>query len=117
MRFLPIMVASLALLGAACGGPAPEPEAAAPGRAAAGQELFSGRMNCTSCHGSGGRGGVGPALAGREFEARHPTDETIARQIREGGGGMPAYSPERMSERELRDVVAYIRWLNERNPD
>jgi cytochrome c1 len=30
---------------------------------------------------------------------------------------MPAYSPERMSERELRDIVAYIRWLNERDPD
>jgi len=48
------------------------------------------------------------------FEAKHPTDETIRRQIRTGGGGMPAFPPDRLTEQEMEDVIAYVRWLGDR---
>jgi mono/diheme cytochrome c family protein len=116
LRPLSLLLASvlLALLAAACGGPsAPQPPAGT--RAAAGKELFTGEFGCNTCH-PGGHKGVGRNLVGPEFQQRHPTDATVRRQIRNGGGGMPPFGPARMSEQQLRDVIAYIRWMNAQEP-
>ena len=76
---------------------------------------------CAMCHGAAGRG---DGVAGRSLEPRPRdyadaawqatvTDETIRETIRRGGqamgrsGAMPAHPD--LSERELGDLVAYIR--------
>lgn len=110
-----LLLVLLTLLLSGCGGStAPEPPATS--QAATGQELFNRQFGCNSCH-PGGRRSTGPALVGAEFQARHPTNDTIQRQVRNGGGGMPAYGPERMSDLELQAVIAYIRWLNTHPPE
>ncbi len=111
-KALQILLATSVLI-AACGVTA-APEPVSNERAAAGRALFTGQPGCNRCH-PGGERGLGPALHGAAFEAKHPTDETIRRQIRIGGGGMPAFSADRLSEQELEDVIAYIRWLGDRS--
>jgi mono/diheme cytochrome c family protein len=113
-RFLKVFLLLLAsaLWLAACGvKPAPEPVTNE--RASAGRAVFVGEAGCNRCH-PGGERGLAPRLHGAEFEAKHPTDETIRRQIRTGGGGMPAFTPDRLTEQQLEDVIAYVRWLGER---
>lgn len=100
------------LLVTACGGgeppapttpPAAKPANGAPakaGDAAAGQTVF--QQNCDGCH-PGGNAGTGPALRGRGLTA-----ERISTQVRNGGGGMPAFPPNRISDQQLADVVAYV---------
>lgn len=110
-RILLATLSFAALTLVACGGEAP---VATPGTAAAaeGKRLFEGRFNCQQCHPNGNRG-VGRALVGEEFQQRHPTDETVVRQVRSGGKGMPAFPPSVMTNDQLAEVVAYVRWLNE----
>ena len=99
------------LLTTACGARS-TPELPAGTREAHGRSLFVGTFGCNTCHPGGGQG-VGKSLVGEHFTQRYPTDEALAERIRRGGGQMPPYPPERMSEQELQDVMAYIRWLNE----
>ena len=73
----------------------------ASGDAAHGQKLFA--ENCTSCHGEGGQGGVGPTLAG------NPISIADARsRIENGGGVMPANL---VSGQDLADVLAYLQTI------
>ena len=72
------------------------------GDPAAGQEVFS--QNCAACHGDDGGGGTGPALAG---EQEYTNPDVVVPQIRDGGGGMPAFGG-RLSEQELADVSAFV---------
>lgn len=72
------------------------------GQAAAGREVFG--QSCAACHGGEGQGGTGPKLAG---EQAYTDAELVVRQIREGGGGMPAFA-DQLSEQELADVSAYV---------
>jgi mono/diheme cytochrome c family protein len=56
--------------------------------------------SCASCHGAGGTGGIGPALAGQGL------DLAAARmQIVNGGGAMPGNLVEGQA---LEDVLAYL---------
>jgi mono/diheme cytochrome c family protein len=100
-----LVVAALALAG--CGGddgpPAKPPqEVVDAGNPAQGREVFAG--NCAACHGGRGEGGTGPALAG---ESAYTDPEAVVDQIRDGGGGMPAFG-DRLSEQELADVSAFV---------
>ncbi|MHB0869239.1 MAG: c-type cytochrome [Chloroflexota bacterium] len=79
------------------------PSGAAQGSVAAGQAVFN--QNCNGCHPGGDRGN-GPALKGR-----NPSAETIRNQVRNGGGGMPAFSQSRISDQQLTDLVAYVQSL------
>lgn len=107
------LLAAAALL-AACGGddggggdggsgdgPPPQQVVDA-GDPAKGKEVFG--SNCAACHGADGGGGTGPALAG-EQEFTDPG--VVVEQVREGGGGMPAFG-DKLSEQELADVSAFV---------
>ena len=114
----------------------PLPEAAAAGRDVAA------RLGCFSCHGLQGRfdtpnpgslKGYVPAWSGADFPELARDDGEILEWVRDGGPKrlrenpvaafflrrqairMPAYGA-RVSEDELRQVTAYIRWLRQAAP-
>jgi mono/diheme cytochrome c family protein len=74
----------------------------------AGQNVFA--TSCNPCHPSA-NAGIGPALHGPQFSARYPEDAAIAAVIRQGRGGMPAFAPGSLSDRDLANVIAYLRGL------
>lgn len=65
-----------------------------------GSTVFS--ANCSSCHGATGTGGnVGPSLTSS-------TDpNAVERQVREGGGGMPAFEGS-LSDEEIEAVTEHV---------
>jgi mono/diheme cytochrome c family protein len=113
MRRATLLLAALALAAAplaGCGGddggdgssgPPPD-QVVASGDAPRGDLVF--HDNCAACHGRDGEGGSGPAIAGEEA---YTDPEVVVSQIREGGGGMPAFG-DRLSAQELADVSAFI---------
>jgi ubiquinol-cytochrome c reductase cytochrome c subunit len=75
---------------------------------ATGGELF--RLNCAACHAWAGNGG---ALLHREAPALYAATPTqIAEAVRVGPGVMPAFGTAAIDDRELSDVVAYVRELD-----
>jgi cytochrome c551 len=74
----------------------------AAGDAARGKEVYA--QNCAACHGEDGGGGTGPKLEGEEA---YTNADVVVDQIRDGGGGMPAFA-DRLSEQELADVSAFV---------
>ena len=88
-------------LAAGCGGGESPAE---PTTIQAGARVFK-EAGCGTCHilaaaGSGGQ--VGPNL-----DELRPDADTVARQVREGGGGMPAYA-NRLSEENISALAAYV---------
>jgi mono/diheme cytochrome c family protein len=79
------------------------------GDAAAGQAVFA-RL-CTSCH-PNANAGIGPALYGTAFADRYPDDAAVAAVIRQGKGGMPAFSSAQLSDQDVATVIAYLRGLS-----
>jgi mono/diheme cytochrome c family protein len=67
-------------------------------------DLYRGEVlygqTCASCHGAGGEGGVGPALAGSGL-----TPAQVKAQIDRGGGVMPAGL---VTGRDEEDVLAWV---------
>ena len=95
--------------------------------AALGAQVYR-SQGCSSCHGGGGEGGVGPALAGGESAITFPDEADHISWIKTGStpfkgqpygapdrpggqrtatGGMPAFSS--LSDAELKAVVQYER--------
>jgi mono/diheme cytochrome c family protein len=72
------------------------------GDPAAGKQVFA--DNCAACHGADGGGGSGPKLAG---EQAYTDPGVVVDQVRNGGGGMPAFG-DRLSAQELADVSAFV---------
>jgi mono/diheme cytochrome c family protein len=67
----------------------------------AGQALYG--EFCSSCHGSDGRGGVGPALSsGRAGEL-----DSISMTIREGGDQMPGLEA-RLTSEQVAAIAQYV---------
>jgi alcohol dehydrogenase (cytochrome c) len=75
-------------------------EAPTTGDATAGMQVFV--DNCSGCHGLSGTGANGgPTLV-------EQTDrKAVLRQVRDGGGGMPAFKGS-LSEKEIQDVASYV---------
>ncbi len=83
--------------------PAPEPPSAANGKA-----VFM-RVGCFTCHGTVGHGGAGARLAPNPLPL--PAFQNWVRKGTPGWsvrGGMPAFSPAVISDKELADVRAYL---------
>ena len=60
---------------------------------------------CGDCHtlkAAGATGTTGPNL-----DELRPNEERVARQVRNGGGGMPAFEG-RLSDQEIQDVAAFV---------
>ena len=78
-------------------------EAAVTGDATAGKEVFA--SSCGSCHAladAGTSGAVGPDL-----DDLAPDEATVASQVTNGGGAMPAFGDE-LSAQQIADVAAYV---------
>jgi mono/diheme cytochrome c family protein len=93
------------------------PAASAPaGDPAHGAQVF-GSAGCTACHGSALEGGVGPKLNPIQKLAGvpNPLDPNyLAHTIRNGRSSpefaaqMPAFTPDKLSDKDLADVIQYI---------
>jgi len=82
----------------------------APGDAERGARLFS-SLPCSGCHGAMAQGQFGPALAGTDLDF-----EEVRRQVRSPRDQMPAFSPERVNDRDLRDIYAWLTTLPSPTP-
>lgn len=76
--------------------------------AVAGKQVFD--SLCNACHPGGGTG-LGPRLFGDDFNKRFANDDTLADVIRKGVGSMPGFGRERVNDRQLAEMIAYIRSL------
>ena len=73
-----------------------------------GVAVFS--RSCSGCHGSNGSGGIGPRFAGGGAKKLVPDEQGEVLVVTQGTGSMPAFG-NRLSEAEIKAVVAYIRTL------
>ena len=120
MRKLVLLLAALVLVVAipACGGEEEEqalPEtvegtlpadtgSATEGDAENGKKIYA-SAGCGGCHtfsAAGSTGTVGPNLDDAAIEV-----DAAAQQIKNGGGGMPAFG-DRLSDQEIADVAAFV---------
>ena len=86
--------------------------------AAQGQDLYS--LNCASCHGLNGEGGIGPALNSKEF-LQASTDEQTQLLIAVGvpGSQMNAYSLDYggpLTSEQIKALATFIRTWEEDAP-
>ena len=77
--------------------------------------------NCTSCHGTRGEGGVGPALNSKAL-LEAATDEVLFASINAGRPGttMPAWGQEHggpLTHEDTQDVVNFLRAWEETAPE
>lgn len=73
------------------------------------------QAKCASCHGADGKGqsAVGKALKARDFcspEVKNESDAELTEIIHKGKNKMPAFD-KKLSDAEVKNVVAYIRSL------
>jgi len=66
-----------------------------------GRRLFM--ANCHQCH-PGGEGGLGPAINNKPLPGF-----LIQFQIRHGLGAMPSFTPDKISEPEVHQIIAYLK--------
>ena len=91
------------------GGGGPDIPTIGEGNLADGGALF--RLQCAACHSWAGDGG---ALVRIESPALHSATEVqIAEAIRVGPGQMPAFGAAALTDEQVADVVAYVRYLDQ----
>ena len=78
----------------------------APGDPARGRTIFL--QNCAMCHGAAATGGVGPAL--KNEKSRKNFAQAVA-WIKHPQPPMPKLYPSPLSEKDVRDVAAYVESL------
>jgi mono/diheme cytochrome c family protein len=103
-------VTVLALSVTACGGGSSSSDGGSSGGGAtttsadSGQKLFA-SLGCKSCHtlkAADARGQVGPNL-----DSLKPSEAAIAKQVTDGGGGMPAFK-DQISGAEIQAIAKYV---------
>ena len=108
-----VLVALILALGlAACGGDddddaggeATAAETQADGGEADGAAVFA-SAGCGGCHTLGAAGSSG--VAGPNLDDLQPSEEDVAEQVRNGGGGMPAFG-DQLSDAEIEAVARYV---------
>ncbi len=82
---------------------------------AEGLKLYK-KFNCYACHGLGGGGGMGPRLDDAGWKQSDGNDAALAKQIREGLAGMPAFG-EMIDEDSTWKIIAFVRTLYKGDPD
>jgi len=88
--------------------------AAGKGDAQKGKQQF--QQLCSVCHNAdNAQKKVGPGLKGlfkrdRLVNGKKPTEANVRAKIENGGNGMPAYK-DMLSDREMDDLVAYLKTL------
>lgn len=125
MRFPPPSIPlTLALLLGAAPLAAQAPDSA---MVAAGKVLFEGRGLCATCHGKQGEGILGPELrlhAGKKWLHSDGSTEALVALVSGGieasrtrtGIAMPPRGGARLSDAQVRQVVAYVRHLHATTP-
>jgi mono/diheme cytochrome c family protein len=85
----------------------------------AGKKLFE-RSSCAGCH-PGGTNLLHPnqPIKGKAFEAKYKDDASIAKVVRSGfpNSGMPPFSQARLSDQDLKQIIAYVRSLTPSTAD
>jgi len=79
-----------------------------------GEELYK-LLNCYSCHGLRGGGGMGPDLTDEEWKEGTGDDTRVMDQVMTGRNKMPGYDGV-ITEEEAWKVIAYVRTLYKGNP-
>ena len=79
-----------------------------------GEELYK-LLNCYSCHGLRGGGGMGPDLTDEEWKEGTGSDSRVMGQIMTGRNKMPGYDGV-ITEQEAWKVIAYVRTLYKGDP-
>jgi mono/diheme cytochrome c family protein len=80
------------------------PQTAPAGSADNGKRLFN-RNNCYYCHGTVGQGGRDGARIG----ATVLSSDAFMRYVRRPAGAMPAYTDKILSDKDLADILAYLK--------
>ncbi len=117
MCALAIVVASLALVGTACGGgddsgttgptsPKPTGAQADDAELATGFEVYV--VNCSRCHGAEGEGGIGVQLSDGRVAKRYPDIDDQVAVITEGRNLMPSFGGD-LTPAQIRAVARYER--------
>jgi cytochrome c553 len=98
MRYAPIL-AALVVLAAGCGG-----NGATSASSSEGAKIFA-SAGCGSCHtlaSAKSSGQIGPNL-----DALKPSEDTVKRQVEDGGGGMPSFRG-RLSGKQIAEVASFV---------
>ena len=78
-------------------------------------------LNCASCHGAGGEGGIGPALNSQQFLTSANDEQiTVLTAVGVPGSQMAAYSLDfggPLTSEQIEAITAYLRSLEETAPD
>jgi mono/diheme cytochrome c family protein len=86
---------------------------------AEGEQIWS--VNCSSCHGLNGEGGVGPALNSKQFlQAATDDQATLLISVGVPGSQMSAYSQDfggPLTSEQIKSVVAFMRSWEPTAPD
>ncbi len=81
---------------------------------AEGEELYK-LLNCYSCHGLRGGGGMGPNLTDEQWKEGTGSDIRVMAQVMTGRNKMPGYE-RAITEDEAWKVIAYVRTLYKGDP-
>lgn len=75
-----------------------------------GSDLF--QKHCTVCHGTGGKGDIGPSLIDNEWKYGGDDDDLYFSIAKGRPGGMPSWD-HTLNEENIRAIMVYIRSIGE----